>query len=850
MQNSSVAARIEEIILTGEIPVERGDFLDHLLCEKKETFSFQEGTSLDYKAGWPFSYSDEYFYGIIRLICAFHNTSGGLIVFGVDDESRRPSSDKVKANIERLNNVIPTILSRPIECQMRSYEFAGEDRLISCLLVPKRRSIDLPVRPIKTLGHYPEGIIWVRRAHEVMEATVADMATLYSGRTEDQENFASNVIDGFVPPSPLTMKKMVGRLHEVDEVFRWLKEDDEPRKFMWGKGGSGKTTIAYQIAKFLHSYGRSIPIFGGQTFDAVIYVTAKNRALNIETAKVDDFRQTDFDSEEDLYKALLMLGDFASVEEVNQWNFDTLKVKLQYLFNEKSLFIVIDDIDTLYTQGIDIDLDYIYKVLVRAQMPARLLYTQRNKPTQSLKNAIEVPGLRRGSEFEPFIEACAKQFRVPPPDSSAIYDEIAEVSERRPLVVETILALRRLTSTYSEALQTFRERGGDEARNYVFGREWDRLAGDNRARALLAALAFYDDWAALGDLKTILRWDEQDILEAISEVSEMFLIRKDDGDGSRFGLGALTREFVLRSGSGLSQAEKIRLHVKNYKTETFGKPGQVVRLEIECESKVRRGEANAAARMMKTEKLPVSVKEHPAFKALFGWVCVRSTPPSLHAAREAFQYCLDMGARIDPRYLSDWLKSEFYSGVGWDTCEKICSYVRSRDEYDDVTKSEFRLWEGSIPFNRGKQIEHTEPTDALKLFKLALSRHAATLAAMAAVQSPLKVKAEKYVHDTGYRYFDLAVAHNLHDEVFDFWSSLRTNQEHQFLDPLLEPTLKFLNIIATKTPSNRLRSTAGRVSQIQGALEGPLKERFEVPECQSEIVSACRRTIERLRAKA
>jgi hypothetical protein len=57
-------------------------------------YSAQEGSRWDFKREWPFSYSDGYFAGIARLICAFANTHGGIIIFGVHDESRTGGHNK------------------------------------------------------------------------------------------------------------------------------------------------------------------------------------------------------------------------------------------------------------------------------------------------------------------------------------------------------------------------------------------------------------------------------------------------------------------------------------------------------------------------------------------------------------------------------------------------------------------------------------------------------------------------------------------------------------------------------------------------------------------------------------
>ena len=79
---------------------------------------------------------------------------------------------------------------------------------------------------------------------------------------------------------------------------------------------------------------------------------------------------------------------------------------------------------------------------VRAKKGAKILYTLRNTPTQSLAQAIEVPGLE-DAEYREFISACCKQFRQPEPSQIIIDGPLSERSERRPLIIEAVIGLRR-----------------------------------------------------------------------------------------------------------------------------------------------------------------------------------------------------------------------------------------------------------------------------------------------------------------------------------------------------------------------------------------------------------------------
>jgi len=61
---------IKKAIALGELPIEKQALLSPLL-QADGPYVYQEGLQWDFKREWPFSYSDNYFGAIARLICAF-----------------------------------------------------------------------------------------------------------------------------------------------------------------------------------------------------------------------------------------------------------------------------------------------------------------------------------------------------------------------------------------------------------------------------------------------------------------------------------------------------------------------------------------------------------------------------------------------------------------------------------------------------------------------------------------------------------------------------------------------------------------------------------------------------------
>lgn len=270
---------IAEIVSRGDLPVDGAPLMEQL-TEPSGRFISQEGVLWDFKREWPFSYSDSYFCGIARLICAFANSNGGLIIFGVHDEHRTGGHNRVAPSMDRLQQALNQLLSDKPKLSLRRYN-ENEPNAIDVLLVSPKSPVTMPLRFTKEGPNYKANVIWVRQGHEVVAAEPRHLAMLYCREDVAQatDGEPDSYLSGGLPPSPATIKKFVGRMSTIDQVFRWLRSADEPRTFLYGKGGSGKTTIAYEVAKTIKLQGGKFRICGGDILDNIIFVSAKQRSL-------------------------------------------------------------------------------------------------------------------------------------------------------------------------------------------------------------------------------------------------------------------------------------------------------------------------------------------------------------------------------------------------------------------------------------------------------------------------------------------------------------------------------------------------------------------------------------------
>lgn len=694
-----IATRIVEAIKGTKLPDKVDDLIKDMYDQASNTFVVQESTYWDYKDEFPFSHSGDYFGGILRLICAFNNTYGGIVIFGVHDQTRTPGHNKVKINIERVNNSIRQLLSSPIEVLHREYDLRSDEHSadkeesrskIDILLVPKRPMGSPPVRLVAPVGRYKANTIWMRVGHEVIEPSSVDLPSLYHGRSDyglgdDDDRMATQ---SALPASPATLKEFIGRREALDQLYTWLFASDEPRLFLWGRGGSGKSTIAYEFARAVAETCGGIPTKQGQPIDYVVYVSAKRVSLEPISRSAIQTQTHDFANASELYRAILTLvgwttNSLASLSEPELVN----EVKL--LADTIQLLLVVDDIDTLTTAGVDPGMDSLYRVFVRSSAGGKVLYTLRNVPTQSLANAVEVRGLAADTEYPAFVSACCKQFKVPEPDRSFLAGPLAAATEYRPLAVEVVIGLRRTTRNYDGALADFKGRQGEQVRTYLFEREYLALPLDNRARLFLAALSLLGRTALFSELESILQFSSDQLSDCVSQTLEMFLQVDTGADGnSTLSLGAATQQYLLDVSKGLEYYDKLRANVQYFKSPFLPVNPKMSQLQFETVQLFKMGDYQRAVELLSRPGYPPTITEHPTFNMLKARAAAKVIPPKYDEARRSFSFAATHGS-TDIQGFRDWYWMEKDSKFSVFKPIEVCDLVLQIKGQAPETRVEF-----------------------------------------------------------------------------------------------------------------------------------------------------------------
>lgn len=766
-----------------------------------DKFVDQEDVNWDFKEQWPFSYSDDYFFGIARLVMAFGNTEGGFIIFGVHDAHRKGGCNKVRINLDKFLLSLNQNMSGVPNVSLITYDTPVGS--VDCLMVYPR---NLSVSPYRFTRKNKYGLrIFLRDGEQVVRAEPKYFTLLYCGARRVEGASELQKLSGSIPPSPRTMHKFIGRVGAIDQLFSWLTSSDEPQYYLFGKGGSGKTTIAHEFGSLVRRYGAQLRTQDGDSIDLVIFLSAKEKSFMHGEGGTTQIDVADFADDISLYSQILTFsGLYGADDDLENKTYEELKLLIRELFNEFAVLLILDDIDTLTTKGIEVGTNYLFRIIARASRTSRMLCTQRNLPSHAINASIEVPGLNETDEFPEFMQECAKQYGVPVAGGVDAV-KLAELSERRPLVVEYLIALVRSSGTYQAAFRLFEGDTGASLREYVFKREWSSLSSGVDSRNLLAALAILDKPVAADDLLSILQIGEGRLNDAVAATRAMFLQVNSAGEQPTYSLDALTRSFVLSEAASMDFIKTLQARIRTFEREFFPEIPQISRIAMRVNDDILRFSRTSdetyllqAWSSVTDKKLTPGTIEHPQFKSLLGYVAARMRPPKLDDARGAFGYVLMTKYEPSAEQLRAWYDAERHSGIGFQKCAEIADFVLSGKRYTAEEKTSFANSKAVDLYHRAKERATDEPITACIQFVECLSLHCRVYKERVDSGDARAVRSEEFVRNTAYTIFDTAIKNLQIDEIAGLLSQILCIQDG-YLDPIAQ-TIVFL---ADRLQTNR-----------------------------------------------
>ncbi|MCV2893653.1 ATP-binding protein [Lentibacter sp. XHP0401] len=654
---------------------------------------------------------------------------------------------------------------------------------------PKTLTTDRPIAFKKNIAGYEKDKIWVRDGNEVVQAQPRHFASLFISGDNDG-------VEGLIPPSNAQIKRFIGRVEAMAELFDWIYNSDEPRTYLYGKGGSGKTTIAREFAKLVKSAGKGLQIECADPVDIVLFLSAKEKELSSPNAEVVDLSDPDFHDELSLLSQIVKLsGGEVDIGDAEVAELKDYRRTVQEYLDHFSYLIVLDDVDTLTTKGIDPGADFLFRALSRAKKRSKVLYTIRNAPSQSIHNSIEVPGLF-GKDYLDFVQECVEKFRAPEPNVEFRDNRLPHLSERRPLVIESIIALSRTAGGYEGADRLFTQNVGDDIRNYVFLREWDALS-NGLERPLLAALSDLNRPTSFQDLKVVLQAGDSSIRDAISAVREMFLVVDDAGQNTFYSLAGLTRSFVNSKKENLKLYPAVKERVRAFKRTAKIASPEVARIVATVRKYVplrlsshSSENLKLAFDLVRDSTLKLAVTEDPVFRALKGYVEALQTRVELHEVRENFQYSLQMKHEPEFEELTAWYNAEKSSNIVGEHLFQIMDAVTAGRRYSEDQKIGMISRKATTAYHIAQQKFDGAPDEAQSLMRLSVLLHAQAFKQNILNGSPMADISERYCRNTADQYFRIISSYGPWEPFGEML--LLQDETEGYLDPVADAILIYI----------------------------------------------------------
>lgn len=682
------------------------DFFKFFRSESNK-FIDDEGYYWDFKDEFPFSFSNDYFYGLCRLICAFYNTYGGLIIFGVDDETKLPVKTKVRPNTDRFYSKAFEIFGRNIDLKTNTYSDAnGHDYV--CVKVPFRKKNQPLLKFSQKYGKYEADIIWVREGSIVKQASSKHFRSLFGAENIFLESESGQLFDAsiesFLPSRTATLNEFIGRVGTLNKLFDWVWTERTFVKYLSGQGGSGKTTIAFEFAKLISDYGKNVLNRNGKSFDFVIFLSAKE----FEFAGLQEGIIKTSDLAFDDYRSFLIAAlepvtpDFSSI--VDTLSEEGLEDKLTEFLSEFAVLFILDDIDTLNNKSKDFSYSGLFQILAQTNKGSKVLYTLRQNPSVGMRDTIEVAGLEQGSEFPAFVKACCNQFAVPMPNAreeSTIYEEY----EGKPLAIEALIKFRRTCDSYERAISLSKTKKGDALLDYIYKREWDKISSSSRGRQFLVALHELKRPSTIEDIKAVLQLDIELVFDALHATKEIFVSVEFENGKEKYYLPKLTRNFIGLVKKDVAGYPRIKQLSTIFLSNIKGKSQRILDLERIIRRTLELQGAKQALDALGDVRNK-DLMDDPHYRAIRVWICSQIESSSVEDIKIDVSFVINMGVKPDFVSIYSWAKLLKYKSK-LEYLKDVVSYVEG-SEYTKPEKAIVINIYCSLVLNIAREYRYTD----------------------------------------------------------------------------------------------------------------------------------------------
>ena len=531
-----------------------------------------------------------------------------------DDEHRKESKQSLLRWTKEIKNLRDP-LSHPVEADFDNYDAL--------------RILDSARRVLVNIGCQKES----KRVELLMDDI---------GQGSQSEAYASSRgLEDRLPPQESVVPLFIGREKELDTLWAWFHNPHSGKWLLAGDGGKGKTALAYDFAVRVKNAAPD-------GYAIVLWMSAKRKKF-VEGQAVH-IAEPDFS---DLNSALSQILTQYGWGEKADGTLESKETQALELLNEFPALVVVDDIDSVAQENEDV-IEFFSDPVSKTK--SKVLFTSRRTPFGMGSVATQISGFDNDDARHFVVSRYVLMGLDQSTITNSAIEQLRGATEGSPLYMEDLLRLTASLGSLPNAIKEWKARGGDEARKYALGREFEMLTED--AKKCLIAACLGSGGMSFEEIVAITGFPQGTVSGSMTELQKLFLVPKAklmEGE-ERFRVNVNTRILVKEVCGSFPMHRKLETAYKNLTKEisnsTRDTLGQIIRKALILSRESQQEEA---------ERILLSAFEqhqHPDLKGVLGLVYSKWNPtPRMVEARECFVRAWQLKGANEDMYVH-WCRME------------------------------------------------------------------------------------------------------------------------------------------------------------------------------------------------
>jgi hypothetical protein len=213
---------------------------------------------------------------------------------------------------------------------------------------------------------------------------------------------------------------------------------------------------------------------------------------------------------------------------------------------------------------------------------------------------------------------------------------VYSASSGLPLIIEAIIWIRKYSGTYPDAISEYKERGREDARRYLYQREYDRLEVGGKSQYVLSLLYLIDEPTSFSTLVKLSNYTSEQVRSSLTECAGIFLVTTDAEEGGEtlYQLSPPSIPFIGRVSQNLAFFDKQKRVVEQFKSQGQSATPEERAVIVNFDRLLRQRKFNDILSIEGQYAKHDPILANPRIRSLFGSTYCELGPQYRETARE------------------------------------------------------------------------------------------------------------------------------------------------------------------------------------------------------------------------